>query len=183
MRFMLDLSFRLALAGTALTLIGCSAVPEHAVPSPPLPKPATRQIVDSADYAAPACQRHTPSVDGRRAFLGVRVNTCTSQQDGTGAYVVGFFLLDGYSPAVQAGIRVGDRIISVKGCRVSNAGEMRIQLEETAPGSTVFVQLRRQGAAQPSSVPIRTISWVPAGGDAAGRMPGPNLCRTIGLAN
>lgn len=176
------------MALAVLLLQGCAylgggevTTPVRQVSQPPAPKQVgVRDIRDNADYTSPTCQRHAPAADGRRAFYGLRVNNCVGTDGRKWVYVVGFFSLNGSSPAEQAGIASGDRLESMKGCTVTTAGEVRAHLEETAPGSTAFVRVSKRNG-QVATLPVRTGTFTPRGGDTAGRTAGANLCSTIGL--
>ncbi|MFI0485938.1 M50 family metallopeptidase [Actinomadura sp. 9N215] len=59
------------------------------------------------------------------------------------------------SPAAAAGLRVGDRVVSFNGTPVADWDELTKAIDKAKPGQTVPVVVRRQGAPQPVTLPIK----------------------------
>jgi S1-C subfamily serine protease len=73
----------------------------------------------------------------RRAYLGV---STSDPQRGQGALVVE--AVEG-APAAEAGLRVGDVIVSIDGRRVRDSDDVVTAVEEQRPGRRVDVEYRR----------------------------------------
>ena len=84
---------------------------------------------------------HGKVIDSHRAFLGVRVG----ETNGNGA-LVGGLTADG--PAANAGMQVGDVIVSIDGTPTPTAEAVSVALAELKPGSKASVVVRHQGGAK-----------------------------------
>jgi serine protease Do len=56
------------------------------------------------------------------------------------------------SPGARAGLKVGDVITELNGQNVSNAGELQVQVGQTQPGTTIHLQVMREGKSM--SLPV-----------------------------
>jgi len=56
------------------------------------------------------------------------------------------------SPAARAGLRAGDLIKSINGVPIENADQVQVQVDQTALGETLEVQIERNGQIQTSRV-------------------------------
>jgi serine protease Do len=56
------------------------------------------------------------------------------------------------SPGAKAGLKVGDVIIAVNGAKVSDAGQLQMQVNEQGPGTTLKLEVSRNGSH--STVPV-----------------------------
>lgn len=99
-----------------------------------------------------ACQRFYPDSKGYRAFIGVELEPVEP-------IVVGYFYCEGKSPAEAAGVLLGDRVIKVRGCPVQVSGDMKSIIMDTAPKTTVFLDIERAG--RKLSIPVRTMRHLP----------------------
>ncbi|MCX2834793.1 PDZ domain-containing protein [Microbulbifer thermotolerans] len=61
------------------------------------------------------------------------------------------------TPAANAGLRPGDKIISYNGERIFHMGDLRAQIYRVAPGQTVAVEVQRAGSGS------REVIYVPSG--------------------
>ena len=159
-------------------LQGCMGVPKNPVESP---WPATsaptgrqmavapRDIKDNAQLHSTSCTRHQPSSDGRRAFFGFEVSSGTTS-------VAGYFYCGRRSPAQDAGLLPGDRIVKIRGCSVGTPDDLLQLISETSPNTVVFVEIERQGIRQPFPIAISVVGQTPAGLDRPGRSPDNNRC-------
>ena len=80
-------------------------------------------------------------IDSHRAFIGVRVG----ETNGNGALVGG---LTAHGPAANAGMQVGDVIVSIEGTPTPTAEAVSVALAELKPGREVPVVVRHQGGAK-----------------------------------
>jgi len=99
-----------------------------------------------------ACQRFYPDSNGYRAFIGVELEPVKP-------IVIGYFYCEGKSPAEAAGVSVGDRVIKVRGCPVQVSGDMKSIIMDTAPKTTVFLDIERAG--RTISIPVKTMRHLP----------------------
>lgn len=142
--------------------------------------PITREISDSANIIQSTCDVHPLSLDGRRALFGLEVNNCIDSMNELGVYVVGYFSVRDEVPALVAGIDIGSRIISVRGCRINNSADLRKVIKETAPGSAVFVEIKQPNANKNDITIVRTLEYMPVN-EAKYDWPSDRKCSTIGL--
>ena len=61
------------------------------------------------------------------------------------------------APAYEAGLRPGDKIIRYNNQRVFHMGDLRSQVYQAEPGSSVSVEIQRQGSSAPETI------YLPAG--------------------
>lgn len=61
------------------------------------------------------------------------------------------------APAHDAGLRAGDKIIRYNNQRVFHMGDLRSQVYQVAPGTSVAVEIQRQGSSAPETI------YLPAG--------------------
>lgn len=61
------------------------------------------------------------------------------------------------APAYDAGLRAGDKIIRYNNQRVFHMGDLRSQVYQVAPGTSVAVEIQRQGSSAPETI------YLPAG--------------------
>jgi serine protease Do len=57
-------------------------------------------------------------------------------------------------PAAKAGIKPGDVILKLNGQPVTSANDLRLRVSQTAPGSTVKLEISRDGKTQDMDVPL-----------------------------
>ncbi len=76
---------------------------------------------------------------GFRPVIGVRGSDDRSVVDAIVAEVIP------RSPAADAGVEVGDRILSFDGVKVKSFAELQSAVQQTLPGDTVFIELVRDG--------------------------------------
>jgi S1-C subfamily serine protease len=96
-----------------------------------------------------------------RAYLGVRIDPGATAEE-PGAALLG--VLDD-SPASQAGLQTGDRIISLNGHAIESTGDLTDRLDRTLAGTEVVLDLLRGTHAEHRVV--HTISRPPAASKAA----------------
>jgi putative serine protease PepD len=84
----------------------------------------------------------------RRAYLGV---STSDPQRGQGALVVE--AVEG-APAAEAGLRVGDVIVSIDGRRVRDSDDVVAAVEERRPGQRVDVEYRRESVTRSLDVEL-----------------------------
>jgi putative serine protease PepD len=84
----------------------------------------------------------------RRAYLGV---STSDPQRGQGALVVE--AVEG-EPAAEAGLRVGDVIVSIDGRRVRDSDDVVTAVEERRPGQRVDVEYRRESVTRSLDVEL-----------------------------
>lgn len=98
------------------------------------------------------CQRFYPDRNGYRAFIGIELEPVEP-------IVIGYFYCEGKSPAEAAGVFVGDRITKVRGCPIKVSGDMKSIIMDTAPKTTVFLDIERAG--KKLSIPVKTMRHLP----------------------
>jgi len=101
--------------------------------------------------------------DGRvvRGFLGVNIQDLTPAlakefgvKESNGALVAG---VTPKSPAEKAGLRDGDVIAEFNGKPVKGSRQLKLQVAQTAPGTTVPVKLLRDGKAKTLDVTVKEL--------------------------
>jgi len=89
--------------------------------------------------------------DGKveHGYMGVRITDVTPENakffevtDNIGALVA---QVDPNSPGAKAGLRVGDVVKEFNGKKVSDAGELQVEVGQRKPGTTVTLQVLREG--------------------------------------
>lgn len=131
-----------------------------------------RNINNSNQIYATTCTTLEPSRDGRRAFFGFEI-------EGDSLVVKGYFYCGQRSPAREAGINVGDKIIKIKGCKVNAASEVIDQINQSDPGGIIFIEVANAGTSFPRPVGVSTISYLPSSGNRPGRDPYNNKCAIL----
>jgi S1-C subfamily serine protease len=96
-----------------------------------------------------------------RAYLGVRIDPGATREE-PGAALLG--VLDD-SPAYQAGLRTGDRIISLNGHAIQSTGDLTDRLDRTLAGAEVMLDVLR--GTHTEHFVVQTISRPPAASKAA----------------
>ncbi len=118
----------------------------------------------------------------RRAMLGVTVQPVTSEiakslglRDIEGALVDS---ADASGPAAKAGIAQGDVVLKMDGQAVNDSNQLRNRVSAMAPGTTVTLDVARQGAMRQVKV---TLGELPESGvvSAADQPSGDNLGMTV----
>jgi membrane-associated protease RseP (regulator of RpoE activity) len=158
-------------------LVGCGSSPNRSPsreyiqrPSQPTPTPvAARNIVNNSQLHATSCASFEPSRDGRRAFFGFEIEDSTMT-------VTGFFYCGTKSPAKEAGLNIGDKITKIRGCNVSNATDVMNQINQSAPGNIIFVEIIKAGTTTPKPIGISTMGHLPIAENRPGRDPNNNKC-------
>lgn len=96
-----------------------------------------------------------------RGYLGVSIQNVTPAlaqefklKDASGA-LVGDVVPDG--PADKAGFKSGDVIVKFNGKKVSDSRRLRLQVAETGPGSSVPVEVVRNGEAKTLTVTVKQL--------------------------
>jgi serine protease Do len=89
--------------------------------------------------------------DGKvsHGYMGLGITDVTPEnakffdsKDNRGAIVT---QVEGNSPAAKAGFKVGDLITALNGKEVSDAGDLQVKVGQTAPGTTIKLQVMRDG--------------------------------------
>ncbi len=117
-----------------------------------------------------------------RGWLGVYIQDLTPDLarsfgfDGTEGVVVSQVVKDG--PAAEAGLIEGDIILEVKGRKVRDGRELLAAVAALAPGSTVELEVFRDGSRQGMTV---TLGVRPAEEGRAAGEGGPSTIRDLGL--
>ena len=141
-----------------------------------LPKP--RLVHPPALQVFPNClPMRRASVDGSRAAVGVRAETCLADNGDTGAFIVRFIDIQGIpSPAAVAGLKIGDQVRALDSCLVRTAGALTLEIEGVPEGYTTKLLVRRANGSE-ETVKVLTKLWRPSNVSAA-REPGKegNLC-------
>lgn len=169
----------------SLLLAGCgTSPPAPSYDVPPVrvttpPPPIARDIRGPASVGISECRRQTPDPSGRRAFFGVAADTCRDSNGRLGVYMVADYNIRGKKPATEEGMKLGDRIISINGCRVSTSGELTGYMQEFTPGNAAQFVVERNGIQRTVIVP--TIAHTPTKTDAAIKPRPVPLCSNIGL--
>jgi S1-C subfamily serine protease len=102
-----------------------------------------------------------------RAYLGVRIDPGAAVADPPGAVLLGV-LSD--SPADQAGLQGGDRIVTLNGHSIESSGDLTDELDRTLAGAEVTLDILRGSRTEHCTV--RTVSRPPAPSKATSE-PGP----------
>lgn len=92
--------------------------------------------------------------------------------------VTGVYNIRGKNPALEAGVRVGDRFVAINGCRVREVGELTGYMQEFTPGNAAQIEVERDGKRM--SFIVTTIEHVPTGAGRALQKRPVSLCSTIG---
>jgi serine protease Do len=96
--------------------------------------------------------------DGKvtHGYMGIGISDITPENekffnvnDATGAVVT---QVEADSPAAKAGLKVGDVIIQLDGQKVSDAGELQVEVGQKRPGTTIKLEVIRDG--KNTTVPI-----------------------------
>jgi len=97
-----------------------------------------------------------------RGFLGVEIQNVTPAlagefklKEATGA-LVSEVVPDG--PAAKAGLKDGDVILNFNGKKIADSRHLQLTVADTTPGSTVPVEILRNGAAQTVKVTLKPLS-------------------------
>jgi len=89
--------------------------------------------------------------DGKvsHGYMGLGITDVTPEnakffdsKDNRGAIVT---QVEAGSPASKAGLKVGDLITSINGKEISDAGDLQVKVGQTAPGTTIKLQVLRDG--------------------------------------
>ena len=89
--------------------------------------------------------------DGKvsHGYMGLGITDVTPEnakffdsKDNRGAIVT---QVEGNSPAAKAGLKVGDLITAINGKEVSDASDLQVKVGQTAPGTTIKLQVMRDG--------------------------------------
>lgn len=146
----------------AIFLSGCSTYNTTKNPATLYTPPQKMNLPPSGDINNIPCERFQPSQEGKRAFLGIEV-------DSYQPIVTGFFYCNSKSPAKDAGIEVGDKITRIRGCPISTGNDVISIIQDTAPRSLVLIEVLRGNATKQLS--IKTIPHTPT----YGRLPSRNF--------
>jgi serine protease Do len=96
--------------------------------------------------------------DGKvsHGYMGIGITDVTPENskffnvsDASGAVVT---QVEAESPAAKAGMKVGDVIVQLDGQKVTDAGELQVEVGQKRPGSTIKLQVVREG--KDLSIPI-----------------------------
>src|SRR6202161_2972468 len=96
--------------------------------------------------------------DGKvtHVYMGIGISDISTENeqffnvnDATGAVVT---QVEADSPAAKAGLKVGDVIIQLDGQKVSDAGELQVEVGQKRPGTTIKLEVIRDG--KNTTVPI-----------------------------
>src|SRR5436305_3187966 len=92
----------------------------------------------------------------RHAYMGVGISDVTPDNskffhmsNAVGAVVT---QVESDSPGAKAGLKVGDVITKLDGHDVSDAGELQVEVGQKSPGTTIHLQIMRDGKSE--SVPV-----------------------------
>jgi S1-C subfamily serine protease len=78
--------------------------------------------------------------------LGLLAGDCKDDRGGNSAYVTRLVTVRGLpSPAEHAGIRVGDRLVSLDACEIPSTHDLARQLRSAPPGWVARVVVERSG--------------------------------------
>ena len=99
-----------------------------------------------------SCDRFNPDTSGKRAFLGIEVSSYEPK-------VIGFFYCNSVSPAQRDGVKIGDDIKKIRGCKIFNASDAISIIQETTPKSIVFMEVLRDNIMK--TLIIKTIPYTP----------------------
>lgn len=98
--------------------------------------------IDQAKHVIPQLKASGKVVRGWLGIAGREIEPAVGRSPELGA-VVGE-VQDG-TPAAQAGLRAGDRVVAIDGRSVENFGDLRGRIAETRPGSVVKLTVERGG--------------------------------------
>lgn len=165
-----------------IAISGCSSLPPEPDYSPPPQQSPTsvapRKIGGPTSIGVSQCRRQSPDPLGRRAFFGIGGETCRDTNGQLGVYMVTAYYIRGKSPAINAGLEVGDRIVSINGCRVREVGELTGYMQEFTPGNAAQLEIERDGRRK--SFIVTTIEHTPTEANRALQKRPVLLCSTIG---
>lgn len=146
------------------------------------PAPPPRPIMVNEQTNQTVCvELDRTAIPGRyiqRAFFGVHVASCVGAPPDEATpylFIVGFDQMQGISPAREAGINIGDRIVQFNGCNVS-AEELKIRMRTYVAGNAAeFIVVRVQGRRfVPLKILVPTVRQLH-------RTERANVCQDIGL--
>jgi serine protease Do len=82
--------------------------------------------------------------------------------------------IDPDTPAAKAGVKQGDVILKVNGQQVDSANALRLRISQTPPGSTVKLEVSRDGKVQDIDVTLGTLPEGTADNAAPAQQTQPN---------
>lgn len=103
-------------------------------------------IKPSKSFTEAPCIRD--SVNGMRfAFFGLKFDTPEP-------IVTGYYYCNGNSPAKDAGVFIGDRIVAIRNCRVSSTSDVNELFRETPIRTFPLVDIYRDGKIEKKGIKI-----------------------------
>ncbi len=87
------------------------------------------------------------------------------------------------SPAAKAGLKVGDLITSLNGKEVNDASDLQVKVGQTAPGTTVKLEVVRDGKSMELPVTLEKMGARESGGEDASNPEGSKPRWGLGLAD
>jgi membrane-associated protease RseP (regulator of RpoE activity) len=159
---------RLTLGVALLVLAGCGTPRKPPPPDPPAPRAAPSQPRVASPRPAPAplatgkaypeCDPRSRDPDRGRVAIGLLAGDCEDDRGRHGVYVTRFAPIGGPSPAQQAGVQVGDRIVRLDTCEVPSTHELALQLRTAVPGWVARLVVERSGREVEVFVPTINLS-------------------------
>lgn len=131
----------------ASTLVGCGSTPTATAPTQtgaqvsrnlPLPDVSRKSLHLHIEENLP----DKPA--SGRAFLGLRTADCSDAHIGSGLYVIGFFEFNGKSPSRDAGIKIGDKILSINGRYGVNESNLTKYIQHVSKTMTYNIVIQRK---------------------------------------
>lgn len=121
--------------------------PRDAVPQPrssaPRFEPARPQ---ARKLPASECDPRAGDPDRGRVGMGLLAGDCEDERGRNGAYVTRLVTVQGVpSPAERAGVRVGDRLVSLDACEIPSTHDLARQLWSAPPGWVARLVVERGG--------------------------------------
>lgn len=127
----------------ATLIAGCSSTNNSFSSDNQNQSPAIRQ---SRSFIESPCIRDTP--EGRRlAFFGLRFSTADP-------IVTDYYYCNGISPAKEAGVSIGDKIIKVRDCRVTTSSDVDTFFKETPIKTFPIIEIQRGGVIEKKGIKV-----------------------------
>lgn len=80
-----------------------------------------------------------------RAFLGIRVSDCPASATlGIGTYVIGYFTFNEKSPSRDAGIKIGDKVLSINSREGVNESNFTTYISSVAKTASYTIKIQRK---------------------------------------
>ena len=151
-----------------------------AKPATPRARAAPTPVPSGKSY--PECDPRWRDPDRGRVALGLLAGDCEDERGRNAVYVTRLVPIGGgASPAQQAGVQVGDRIVRLDTCEVPSTHALARQLRTAVPGWVARMVVERSGREQELFVstiklpdraePLGTPHLSTAGCQALGRQP------------